>query len=132
MLVRLYWPQRNSQSGATPVNSFWVEATYEEAEKAIFPFLTPDAIKKSETYAKRGQKIAAQIGSPPKPYCFLVAKDLSSIYPFHVHYPFSPMWNAYSPFEQFSESHIETLEQLRTYATGSRERHLIVRMYYLQ
>lgn len=116
MLVRLYWLQckyRNFQSGSTPVNSFWVEATYEEAEKAIFPLLTPEAIEKSKAHARRGQEIAAQISSPPKPYCFLVAKDLSSIDPFHVHYPFSSMWGAYSPFEKFSECYIETLEELK-------------------
>ncbi|MEP0812705.1 hypothetical protein [Coleofasciculus sp. FACHB-SPT9] len=119
MLVRLYWSQceyRNFQWGATPVDSFWVEATYEEAEKAIFPFVTPEAIEKSKNYAKRGQEIAAQISNPPKPYCFLVAKDLSSIAPFDVHYPFSSMWNGYSPFEEFSECHIETLEQLKNLA----------------
>jgi hypothetical protein len=112
MLVRCYYPQCNFRN-TTPIDSFWVEATYEEAEKAIFPFLTPEEIKKSKTYAEMGQKIAAKISSPPKPYCFLVAKDLSIINPFEVHYPFSNMWNAYSPFKSLSECYIDTLEELK-------------------
>jgi hypothetical protein len=52
------------------------------------------------------------MGKPPHPFCFLVARDLSSIDPFEVHYPIHPMWNAYSPFESMRPKKIERLEGL--------------------
>lgn len=112
MIFQVYWPQRD-RNGAKPIDSFWVEATYEEAEKAIYPFLTPEEIERSKTHAKEGESIASQIGNPPCPYCFLVAKNLSTIDPFHVDYPYHQMWNAYSPFKEIAKHHINALEELK-------------------
>jgi len=123
MIIRVYWPQ----CGAEPIDSFWVEATYEEAEKAIFPFLTPKAIEHSKTHAKDGESIALQIGNPPRPYCFLVAQDLSTIDPFHVYYPFHHMWNGYSPFKDIAKYHINALEELKTFVPLSEP----IRFYHL-
>jgi ribA/ribD-fused uncharacterized protein len=117
MIIRVYWPRchyRNFQK-AEPIDAFWVEASYEEAQKAVFPFMTPEAIERSKTHAKDGESIAFQIGNPPRPYCFLVAKDLSTIDPFEVHYPFSHMWNGYSPFQGIVEYRINALEELKDF-----------------
>ena len=114
MIIRVYWPQCDYPNRTEPIDSFWVEATYEEAEKAIFPFLRPEAIERSKIHAKEGESIASQIGNPLRLYCFLVAQDLSTIAPFHVDYPFHHMWNAYSPFNELPECHINTLEELKT------------------
>jgi len=115
MIIRVYWPQRGDRNETEPIDAFWVEATYEEAEKAIFPFLTPEVIERSKTYAKEGESIASQIGNPLRPYCFLVAQDLSTIEPCNVHYPFHHIWNGYSPFKELPECHINTLEELKTF-----------------
>jgi len=115
MIIRVYWPQRGDRNETEPIDAFWVEATYEEAEKAIFPFLAPEAIERSKTHAKEGESIASQIGNSLRPYCFLVAQDLSTIEPCNVHYPFHHMWNGYSPFKELPECHINTLEELKTF-----------------
>ncbi len=116
MIIRVYWPQcnyRNLQFGNESMDSFWVEATYEEAKTAIFPFLTTEAIAKSKTYAQDGEILAWQIGNQSRPYCFLVAQDLSMIEPLDMHYPFHQMWNGYSPFKNITEFHINTLQELK-------------------
>jgi hypothetical protein len=84
MIIRVYWTQCNYhklQSGNESMDSFWVEATYEEATTGIFPFLKTEAIAKSTTYAQDGEILASQIGNQSRPYCFLVAQDLSMIEP---------------------------------------------------
>jgi len=119
MLIRCLWRNcdyRDKEWGATPIDSFWIEATHEEAKAAVFPYLSPAAIGESHEFAERGKHIAEQIGNPARPYCFLVARDLSSIDPFHVHYPFHQLWGAYSPFETIPELHIEALEKLEDIA----------------
>ncbi|WP_338421229.1 NADAR family protein [Nostoc parmelioides] len=127
MIIRVYWPQRDCHNKTEPIDSFWVEATDEEAQKAIFPFLTPEVIEQSKTHARNGEIIASQIGNPPRPYCFLVAQDLSTIDPFDVHYPFHQMWGAYSPFRELAEFHINTLEELTIFMPLSNP----IRFYHL-
>jgi hypothetical protein len=43
----------------TPVDSFWVEATGEEAEKQIFPFLEPEDKRESRLLAEGRENISA-------------------------------------------------------------------------
>ncbi len=127
MIIRVYWPQRDCHNQTEPIDSFWVEATYKEAKKAIFPFLAPEVIERSKSYAIKGESIASQIGNTPRSYCFLVAQDLSTIEPFDVHYPFHQMWNGYSPFKELEEFHINTLEELTTVVPWSEP----IRFYHL-
>lgn len=116
MIVYLFWRNcdfRNKQWGAVPVDAFWVEATQEEAETAVFPRLSKDACEESIRLASQLTKVAAAMRNPPRAFCFLVARDLSFIDPFPVHYPVHPLWNAYSPFEVMPEIFITNLDELR-------------------
>lgn len=117
MIVRWFWRDcnfRGKEWGSSPMDAFWVEATEEEAVNEIFPKLQPAAIEESRKLAEQFIHIAEEIGRPPYPYCFLVTRDLSTIDPFHVHYPFHQMWNAYSPFEVMATVNIQSLEEVRT------------------
>ena len=111
MLCRCF--MRDDYSNAMR-DAFWIEATQEEAETGVFPRLQPDAIAKSKELAERFKQLAEQMGNPSRPFCFLVVRDLSSIDPFHVHYPFHQLWNGYSPFERMPEKVIANLEELRS------------------
>jgi hypothetical protein len=84
--------------GCDSMDCFWVEATHEEAIQSVFPMLSPELQLESEQLAVRCERLAEEISQPPRPFCFLVARDLSSIDPFEVHYPFHQFWGAYSPF----------------------------------
>jgi hypothetical protein len=113
MLVRCFWRgcrYRHKEWGAEPVDAFWVEATLAEAEAAIFPRLTQEAVAESKALGERLAELARNLGRSP--YCFLVARDLSSIDPHEVHYPINQMWNAYSPFAAMPRRKIRRLEEL--------------------
>jgi hypothetical protein len=87
MVVRCLWPKcdfRNGDRVATPIDAFWVEATRDEAIQAIFPLLNSEARSRSMRFARDCSTLAEEIAQPSRPFCFLVAKDLSSIDPFHV------------------------------------------------
>ena len=94
------------------MDAFWVEATREEAVQWIIPRLTVEQRAESEEWASECPCLAQQISQPPRPYCYLVARDLSSIDPFVVHYPFHQSWNAYSPFRSISVRTIASLDEL--------------------
>jgi len=124
MVVRCFWRDcefRNKKWGADPIDTFWVEANAEEADKTIFPFLRPKAVAESRQLAKRFKKVAERIGNPARAYCFLVARDLSTIGPFPVHYPIHQLWNAYSPFEAMAERSILSLNELASFSLPSRQ-----------
>ncbi len=116
MLVRRFWRDcgyRGKEWGAERVDAFWVEATSEEAEASVFPRLRAEQIAESRKLAAQGRRIAEKLGTPARPFCFLVARDLSAIDPLRVHYPFHQLWNAYSPFESMRRRQISNLEELR-------------------
>jgi len=96
------------------MDAFWIKATREETEAEIFPRLQPAEIAESKKLAERFSQLAERLGSPARPFCLLVARDLSTIVPFHVHYPFHQLWNGYSPFEVMEEVNIQSLEEIRT------------------
>jgi hypothetical protein len=95
------------------IHAFWVEATPAEAEAAVFPHLSADAVAESWRLAEQCGHLAESLGSPARPFCFLVARGLGSIVPHVVHYPFHQLWNAYSPFRPMAERHIDELEELK-------------------
>jgi hypothetical protein len=101
------------------MDAFWVEATLEEAEIVIFPRLQPEAVAESKSTAERQAELAKSLGCDP--YCFLVARDLSSIDPYQVHYPFHQLWNGYSPFEEMSRKTICRMEELADIVLPSRD-----------
>ena len=120
MLVRRIWyncDYRNKSWDAEPCDALWVEATLDEAQKDIFPRLSDEGIAESKLCTNRCRhyiESCANEGKEVYPYCFLVARDLSSIDPFHATYPFDNLWGGYSPFEEFPETRIDNLEQLKS------------------
>lgn len=117
MIVRWFWRDcnfRGKEWGASPIDAFWVEATEKEAVNEVFPKLQPATIEESQKFAEQFIQLAEELGKPARPYCFLVGRDLSTIDPFHVHYPFHQLWNAYSPFEEMVTVNIRSLEEVRT------------------
>jgi hypothetical protein len=103
------------------MDAFWVEATAEEAEANVFPRLQPQQVAESQRVAEQhidlaehfaSREAARGVPAPPRPFCFLVARDLSTIDPFHIHYPVHQLWNAYSPFRKMPEREIAGLEDL--------------------
>ena len=116
MLVRSFWRDcefRGTDRRPKPIDAFWVEATLAEAQEAVFPRLSARAVAKSCQLADRHRGLAEMLASPARPYCFLAARDLSTIVPFHVHYPFHQLWNGYSPFESITEHVIARLGELQ-------------------
>lgn len=112
MRVRAFWRDctfRHKAWRGDHVNAFWVEATAEEAAAKVFPLLNQQQIGESIQLAGEFGGLA----DATRPFCFLVARDLISIDPFPPHYPFHPMWNAYSPFESMPEVAIAALDDLR-------------------
>ena len=114
MIVRYCWPNYESRESVqcAPTDAFWVEATAEEAVVAVFPYISDEQKESSEREVLCFGHIAKDVGDPPRPYCFLVTKDLRSIEPHPVHYPFHQLWNAYSPFRFIGGHKISKLEQL--------------------
>ncbi len=115
MLVRWFWPDcaKHRERGADPVDAYWIEAGQDEAEAAVFPHLGSAAIETSHRLAQAFYGIAERMGTPARPFCFLVARDLTFVEPGPVHYPFHQLWNAYSPFEQLAERTISDLTELQ-------------------
>lgn len=115
MRVCYYWPRFQSfgERDAAPIDAFFVEATASEAEILIFPRLPAKKIRESQEIAEDFANVAAELGTPPRPFCFLVTRDLNRIEPHPPHYPFHQLWNAYSPFRQVPEQSVATLEDLR-------------------
>ena len=103
MIVRWFWRGSNFRGkewGASTIDDFWVEVAREEAVNEVFPKLLPAEIEESREFADQFLHVAEEIGKPTRPYCCLVARDLSTIDPFHIHYPFHQLWNASSPSEE--------------------------------
>jgi hypothetical protein len=120
MIIRCFWRNcdyRGKEWGSKPIDAFWVEAIKEEAEVGISPWLKPAQIAESIKLAETYKGLAKMMGQPDRPFCFLIARDLSSIDPFHVSYPIDNLWNAYSPFERMDETRsISRLEEIRNLA----------------
>lgn len=96
------------------MDSYWLEATLKEAERHMFPELDQARISKSHDFARRGAGIAKIRSEVPRPYCFPVAKDLSTVDPFNVAYPFHHMGGAYSPFREIAERRINSLQEIKS------------------
>ena len=89
MIVRCFWPScdfRQKEWDSSPIDAFWVEATHEEALQSVFPMLSQELQVESEQFEARGENLEETDSQPPRLFCFLVARDFSSIDPFEVHY----------------------------------------------
>jgi hypothetical protein len=112
VIVRWYWPScdyRQRKWGATPIDAFWLEATEEEVVQSVFPRLSRKLQAESRRWASESQKLAEIFLLSPRTSCFLLARDLSSIDPYVIYYPFHQQWNAYSPFHRIPVRTITSL-----------------------
>lgn len=116
MRIRLFWPKcdiRNRSWNVEPRDTYWVEATADEARAHVFPRLTAEQQARSEQEAKRGWSKDESKVDPPRRFCFLVADDLSTIDPHFSHLPTHQFWDAHStPFASFEERWIQSLDEI--------------------
>lgn len=120
MRVRYIWRKctyRGKSWDASPVDAFWVETTEQEARRSVFSALTPHQVEESRQLARQLGNVAAAMGKPVRSFCYLVARDLSSVDPFPSHYPEHQLWNGYSPFEPMPETAVADLTDLRSINT---------------
>lgn len=101
---------------ANPLDAFWVEANLREALSSIFPYLTLEQQQKSREYAEKQPYPDWKREQHAGRYCFLVARDLSTIDPFPPLYPHSNQWNGYNPFHEIPERKITSLTELKLIA----------------
>lgn len=126
MLTQLYWANCTlARSEAEPIDSFWLEATKEEAHNLVYPYCSAETIIQSKTFgesqlpflsARGAVKLNEEVTTIINPllkYCFLVAQDLSTIKAFPVYYPYSPMWQIHSPFQGITTQKISDLQKLK-------------------
>lgn len=115
MKIKLYWPKCNFVNKEwvnDEIDSFWVECTFEEAEKKIFPYLSPRQLEESRRNWEPRERDAKDIQIETDRLCYLVSKDLKSIISFPWYYPYSGQWNAYCPFEEIREVEIKELKDV--------------------
>ena len=119
MLTKLYWNNCTlARLESQPIDSFWIEATRKEAETLIYPYCSSETIVQSRLYGESDGEIAAKIGDALRSYCFLTARDLSTVKAFPVYYPYSPMWKAHSPFKKVAPQKLSDLFELKNIATS--------------
>jgi hypothetical protein len=108
MIVSLVWPNysvHESDQGAQPVDAFWVQCDVDDAVEKVMPAITD---KRFDPEAKT--PTSAEFGPG---FCFLVARDLTSVVQMPWVYPYSGLWNAYCPFRRLPESlTIDSLDEL--------------------
>jgi len=116
MLIRFVW--RHCHYDRIPetlrkyrVDAFFLEASLEEAEESVFPFMDPEAVSESKSlglqYLWNGEKVLA------RPYCFLAARDLSYIFPESPAYPFDEL-RSQGVFESLeSDVSVDSLRTIR-------------------
>lgn len=119
MLIRYYWPkyklQKRKKEKAS-IDAFWIECTEKEAKHNVFLYLSQELQQQAENLGKQGKEMAIEDGYPPRSFCFLVTKDLSSIQPFWIYYPFGNLWNGYSPFISLPAQEIKCIEEVLSIA----------------
>lgn len=115
MLIRYYWPKYKRQNGKrknTSIDAFWIECTEDEAKENVFLHLNQELQLQAQNFGEEGKEIAREDSHPPRSFCFLATKDLSSIQPFWTHYPFGNLWNGYSPFISLPPQEIQFIEEV--------------------
>ena len=115
MTIRCFWPHwipAEPDRGREAMDGFWVEATKDEAKSSIFPLLDAKQVRMSEQLAKRYVSGLPWETRKPRPFCFLVTRDLSIIEPSDTALPYSPLWNAYCPLRAMPEVTIRSLAEL--------------------
>lgn len=106
----------------------WLECTIAEAEMHIHPLLTNEQIVQSRNMIEEEQRqwlFGDEEDNSTHPHdvyekkvikypaCFNASRDLSRIEPAPVNLPFSPMWNAYNPYELIRERFFTDISDLK-------------------
>ena len=121
MKIKLYWPKcdfiNREWSDHKKIDSYWVESTYEEAVRYVFPYLNPKKIKNCEENWQLQKSGRKDLKKDADYLCFLISKDLKSITPMPWYYPYSGHWGggpwgAGSPFVSIKKIEITELEEL--------------------
>ena len=116
MLVRFVWPRCTYRGGAwdqSPVDAYFVEATEKEVAESILPRLPRECTEEDRIIGYMHTRMAEIMGNKDNTFCFLVARDLSSMDRFTPHYPIANQWNGYSPFYVMPEVTIASLSELK-------------------
>jgi hypothetical protein len=113
--IKLYWPNcnyHNKKWGQKKIDSFWVECSFEEAKREVFPYLTTE--EKEQTMENWRPKEEGLQGNPKRRdcLCYLISKDLKSVSSFPWYYPYSGHWNAYCPFQEMKKIEIKELTEI--------------------
>lgn len=103
--ISLYWPDCNRINGKLSnekIDSFWLECSYEEADEFVFPYMNLENIQISKSMWEK--QTSEEDGRKKDILCFLVSRNLSSIYPLPWFYTNPFKWNVDSPFYQIKET----------------------------
>ena len=95
MIVKLVWPDcdfLNGKWGSQKVDCFWVECSQSEAKEIVLPSLTLRPTLEDMS------PVPSHIDSLQ--FCFLAARNLSSVVQMPWYYPYGGQWNAYCPFRK--------------------------------
>ncbi|MEL7568940.1 MAG: hypothetical protein AAGU14_00085 [Eubacteriaceae bacterium] len=107
---------------------YWLECIEAEAENIIHPLLPNKLVEISKRHINK-IKMDWKIGDEEVweehphdvyckkvikyPACFHIDIELKHIEPAHMTLPFSPMWNAYNPYELINEINFSKLEDIK-------------------
>jgi hypothetical protein len=115
--TKLYWPDCKigfRPRNAKPIDSYWLECTFEEARNLIFPLLDAEGVRESESCWDPEAPDMGEHGIETRRAFFLISKDLSSILPCRWVYPYSGQWGAYCPFRNIQPIEVSDLKKLST------------------
>jgi hypothetical protein len=112
MKVKLYCPKCGYWDNKK-IDYYWLECTREEAEKSVFPFLSPELKRQSKNYWEKSVKGEVIDGVETDHLFYLVSKDLTKILPSFWQVPYSPQWGNYNPFEEIPEIELTDLREIQ-------------------
>ena len=115
MIVQLICPDCNGfgmDESMGPQDIFWVECRYDEAVKVVMPWVKSKQTEKAEKIAAEIERNYRLLNEKPggkhtnnlwKKGCvyFLISRRLDLIKPMAHYFPYSGMWNAYNPSQEF-------------------------------
>ena len=111
MLVRLGWPDcyhGDGKSADACQDAYWVECSADE----VLPLLAARTDDPQVPLETLGWGRATPYPMDQQVFCFLIARDGSSIVPFRADYPTSGRWQGRSPFVRVGSFDIRDISEL--------------------